>query len=123
MAFSPCPGLFLSPVAMRRGLHLSILRWYDWSMTVGCVSANARETFASGRVDLLNTHSLTYQHSTMSPVQHATGVLTASPRRPLADAKVGAGQDERGKRAIYWNRETSAAPCAPAIEGRSAGGA
>lgn len=38
-------GFFFSwsPVAMRRGLHLSILRWYDWFMTVGCVSANALE--------------------------------------------------------------------------------
>lgn len=114
------PGPFFSGLCAMS--CMSILRWYDWFMTVRCVSADARETRIRAsrgsrcRQPPLHTQ---YDDSFLTCYRCAHSLATT----PAARCKVGAGQDEKGKRAIYWNRETSAAPCAPAIEGPSAGGA
>jgi hypothetical protein len=53
---------------------------------------------------------------------HPACVLTASPRRPPARCKVGAGQDETGKRAIFIRIvKRQQPPCLPQLKGRRPG--
>lgn len=114
----PMPGAFIS-VAMRRGLNVSILRWYDWFMTVGCVSANALERLAPDGSSPLCRH--TRAHSTMTPVQHATSVLTASPRRPLPGAEWVQDRTKEARRRFIGIVKRQQPPVLPQLKGRRLG--
>lgn len=111
----PIPGAFIF-VAMRRGLQMSILRWYDWFMTVVCVSANALS-----RLTPDGNSPLCTLHSTMTPVQHATSVLTASPRRPLPGAKWVQDRTKEARRRFIGTVKRQQPPVLPQLKGHRLG--